>query len=232
MATTKSGPGPEKVPTPPPATRAAEEIQRFHALGRRVHDRAEADRIPLDAAARRVSTEEGLGLDAARKAARFAGLFDDHARDRVCLLCRIGRRPLSVNHVRRILKLKKGSDRLKWLKLAAKNGWTADRLELAMRLGEATEKGGAGGPRIGKPYDLHNALLDVIDHSREWKKRYEGVWRKDEAWPPILGVCSMDLEASRVRLTQTIALLEGLRDCATSLVERLTEIDQTMKKMP
>jgi hypothetical protein len=231
MAKTTNRSGLDKVTPAKPAERAAQEIRRFHGLGRRVLDKARAEGITADAAVQDLVDTEGVSLDGARKAARFAALFDDRALDRVCSLCLAGQRPLSVNHVRRVLRLKRPVDRLRWLELAAKGGWTAIRLDLAMKRDAATN-GGAGGPRIKKPADLLDALHQVVVQSGEWLKRYDAIWEKDEVWPPIIGLGSTDLEASRERLKEAKGLLKRLRDGATSLEERLTKIDHGLKKKP
>jgi hypothetical protein len=231
MTKTKIAPSPKKAPPATPAARAAEEIRRFHALGRRVLKRAEDDRIPKHKAAGLVSEEEGVSFDRARKAARFA-VFSDRARESVCSLCLTGKAPLSVAHVRRVLGLKRRSDSLMWLKRAAESGWSADRLELALNQGAATEKGGTGGPRIKMPIDLPDALQQVIVQSDGWLKRYEAAWQQDEAWPPIIGIDNADFEVSSVRLRKAKALLRRLRDGATALEERLKKIDRRLRKKP
>jgi hypothetical protein len=231
MTRTKIEPSPKKVIPATPARRAADEIRQFHALGHRVLKRAEADGIPKETAARRVSEVEGVSFDRARKAARFA-IFSESARESVCSLCLTGKRPLSVAHVRRVLGLRNRSDGLRWLRRAAKEGWSADRLELALNQEEATAKGGTGGPRIKMPIDLPDALQQVIVQSGEWLKRYDAVWQNKEAWPPTIGLDNADFDVSSVRLRKAKALLKRLRDGATSLEERLKKIDRRLKKMP
>jgi hypothetical protein len=231
MTKTKIAPSPKKAPPATMAERAAAEIRQFHALGRRVLERAEDDRIPKHRAALLVSDEEGVSFDRARKAARFA-VFSDRAREDVCSLCLAGKTPLSVAHVRRVLGLKRRSDSLMWLKRAAKESWSADRLELALNQEADTEKVGTGGPRIKMPIDLPDALQQVIVQSGEWLKRYEAAWQKDEAWPPIIGIDDADFDVSRVRLRKAKALLKRLRDGATSLEERLKKIDRRLRKKP
>jgi hypothetical protein len=65
--------------SPTPSTdgeRAARELRRFHELGRSILDRAESDGLSVLAAARIVATAS-VSLDRARKAARFAKLFEE-----------------------------------------------------------------------------------------------------------------------------------------------------------
>jgi hypothetical protein len=231
MAKTRQAPAPEKAPPATPAERAADEIRRFHALGRRVLERAEDDGIPKHRAARLVSDEEGVSFDRARKAVRFAALSDS-AMEGVCSLSLTEERPLSVAHVRRVLGLKRRSDWSLWLKRAAKCGWSADRLELALNREAAMEKSGTGGPRIRMPADLLDALRQVIVQSDEWLKRYAAIWQEGETWRHLATSEGTDRGAARVRLKQARARLKRLREGATSLEEQLAKIDRVLKRKP
>jgi hypothetical protein len=187
--------------------------------------------IPNQTAARLVSEEEGVSFDRARKAVRFAA-FSDGALESVCSLCLAEGRPLQVAHVRRVLGLKRRSDWLMWLKRAAKCGWSADRLELALNRGAAAEKAGTGGPRISMPADLLDALRHVIVQSDEWLRRYVTIWQKREARRLLATSDRTDREASGVRLRQARARLRGFREGAASLEDQLTKIERRLKRKP
>jgi hypothetical protein len=100
-------------------------------------------------AARLISTEAGISYDRAIKAARFAEQRDEVGLASIDALCAI--HPITVNHVRRVLKLEPAAQD-RWLRRAAEGGWQAHRLAREVRR-TSGEDAGAGGPSIRVPED-------------------------------------------------------------------------------
>ena len=227
----RSRKGPKATPQrATPAERAAAVIRGFHELGRRVQVLAAEPDSDVTTVARTLEDEEGISFDRCKKAARFAEEFTDRELDRLCAFCLTpGNYPLSVNHIRFVLGVADRATRMRLLKQAAEGGWTAGRLDQKVRA-LTGEKSGSGGPRLAPPGDLMDALEQVIKHSDEWLKRHDGIWSRDSAWPPVVGLGTAAPEDLRVRLQEARERVKRLREGAAKLEERLGAVDREVRR--
>jgi hypothetical protein len=208
-----------------PGELAATEIREFHALGERVRTRAAADRKAVVVAAQIIAAEEGISFDRARKAARFAEQRDEAGLARLDALCAI--HPITVNHVRRVLKLKPAAQD-RWLKRAAEGGWQAHRLAREIRRASG-EDAGAGGPAIRVPEDPFELIEQVIDATAPWLKKYDASWTVEGIWP-----AAADVEGDRTDLARRVGearrMLKHVTVCATELEARLGRLERALKR--
>jgi hypothetical protein len=204
----------------------AAEIRGFHALGKLVLARAARDGSSISSAAREVAEAKGASCDRARTAARFAGLFDEIALDRLCALRGM---PLTVDHVRKVLRLKGRAVRRKWLERAAKEHWPAGRLDRELRraLGGAA---GKGGPRLKPTDDPAEALEQVLSWTEGWLLRYEKLWQDDHAWPVGAGPYDTDQAELITQLRQAKKRLERLGVSARTLAGRFEALARKMRR--
>jgi hypothetical protein len=212
-----------------PARRSGDpphEVRGFHELGQRVLARAAEGNSSVSTAARAIAQEERGSLDRG-KAAAFAAHFPANELDRLCAFRSPEGHLLSVNHVRRVLPIKSGKRQLKLLELAAKKGWTADRLARVVPPRAIHDEAETPGPKLKYPKNLLDAFGDVYRWSEQWLKRYQGKWRQEVAWPikSRYGVSdSKDLaemiEKTKMTLGSALALFEnrtGVHNVAGSI---------------
>ncbi len=209
---------------PPRARRAPESILTFYELGHQVLERATQDSSSYAAAARALAVAENVSLDRARKAVLFARTF---SRQDVARLCNPGpdRSPLSADHIRRVLRIEDRRDRMDWLNRAAAGRWSARYLEREIQREEGGA-GGKGGPRLRPPGDLLEALDQILKHSDQWLKRYEGLWKHDFCWPPVVGLGMHEPAVLLGRLREARRQLGRLGQAAESLGERLARLER------
>jgi hypothetical protein len=210
-------------PTPAsPGDLAARQIREFHALGERFRARAEVEGSVVLRAARLVAIEEGMSYDRARKAARFAGQRDEAGLAKLDAI-----RPITVNHVRRVLKLKPAAQD-RWLRRAARSGWRAHRLAREVRRASG-EEAGAGGPSIRVPEDPFELIEQVIDATAPWLKKYDASWTVEGIWPS-----AADVEGDRTDLARRVGearrMLKHVAVCATELEARLGRLERSLKR--
>jgi hypothetical protein len=215
-----------KRPTPAsPGDLTARQIREFHALGERVRARAEVEGSVVLRAARLVAIEEGISYDRARKAARFAGQRDEAGLAKLDAICAI--RPITVNHVRRVLKLKPAAQD-RWLRRAARSGWQAHRLAGEVRR-DAGGEARAGGPSIRVPEDPFELIEQVIDATAPWLKKYDASWTVEGIWP-----AAADVEGDRTDLARRVGearrMLKHVAVCATELEARLGRLERSLKR--
>ena len=199
------------------------EIQRFHELGCRVLEKAAKDRSDVAAAACAVGELEGVSVDRARKAALFARRFPSRSLGWLCRLKSPDGTPLSVNHVRRILKVKNLGEWRSWFERAAKGGWSANRLNREIRQSVTTAPG-LGADRRSKNPETCTKLLDQLS---EWTEMREagrilttsGV--ETAAWPPATGLGDAEPAILLARLREVRKDLARLRQGAEILEDRL-----------
>jgi hypothetical protein len=205
-------------------------IRLFHGLGTRVRERAARDKKPMDSAARELADEEGVSYDRARKAARFASLCSENELAQICKLpMKSGKAPLSVNHVRQVLKFRRSVERLKWLRRAAEEDLSAADLEKAIGRSDAA-RAGLGGPKLRKPDDLLHALEQVIDRSDDWLKRHQQLWGDDACWPPMIGYGNSEPAKLAEQLDLAVGRLADLGEAAKALGERIGKLKPDVKK--
>ena len=172
---------------------------------------------------------EGVSVDRARKAALFARRFPKRSLGWLCKLKSPDGTPLSVNHVRRILKVKNLGEWRTWFERAAKGGWSANRLNREIRQSVPTARG-LGGPKVKEPGDLHEALDQLSEWTSVWLKRYDDVWSRDAAWPPATGLGDADPAILLARLREVQKDLARLRLGTEILEDRLKTVEKTVRK--
>jgi hypothetical protein len=208
-----------------PGELTARQIRDFHALGGRVRERAETEGMAVFRAARLIATEEGISYDRARKAARFAEQRDEVGLAKLDANCAI--RPITVNHVRRVLRLKPAAQD-RWLRRAAQSGWQAHRLAREVRRASG-EDAGAGGPSIRVPEDPFELIEQVIDATAPWLKKYDASWTVEGIWP-----AAADVEGDRTDLARRVGearrMLKRVAVCATELEARLGRLERALKR--
>jgi hypothetical protein len=213
-------------PTPlTPSERAAQQIRQFHALGKRVLARAVTDGKTIVVAAQFLASEQGVSFDRALKAARFARLFDERSLERLDKLCEIY--PLTINHIRRVLRVKSKTARYQWLKRAANGRWHPDRLQREIRLASG-DRHGAGGPQIRMPSDPLETIEQLNRRTEDWLKRYDAGWNVDVTWAGVANVADPDNLA--LRLAEGRRMLKRLLVCTTALEERLARLERSAKR--
>jgi hypothetical protein len=213
-------------PTPlTPSERAAHQIRQFHALGKLVLARAVTNDKTIVVAAQFLASEQGVSYDRAIKAARFARLFDDRSLERLDRLCEIY--PLTINHIRRVLRVKSKTARHQWLKRAADGRWQPDRLQREIRLATG-DRPGAGGPQIRMPSDPLETIEQVTRRTEDWLKRYNVGWNVDVTWAGAADI--VDQENLARRLAAGRRMLKRLLVCAAALEERLARLERSAKR--
>jgi hypothetical protein len=212
-------------PTPTPSERAAQQIRQFHALGKQVLARAVTNDNTILVAAQFLASEQGVSYDRAIKAARFARLFDDRSLERLDRLCEIY--PLTINHIRRVLRVKSKTARHQWLKRAADGRWRPDRLQREIRLASG-DRAGAGGPQIRMPSDPLETIEQLNRRTEDWLKRYNVGWNVDVTWSGMANIA--DPENLAQRLAEGRQLLKRLLVCTAALEERLARLERSAKR--
>ena len=102
----------------------------------------------------------------------------------------------------------------------------------AIRLSEPSrsdETSRRGGPRLTRLADLAEALEQIRVNTREWLKRYAGVSRNDDNWPPALETSGTAPSALVTSLDEARRGLRQLRVAAEDVAKRLDEIKRTVK---
>jgi hypothetical protein len=213
-------------PTPiTPSERAAHQIRRFHELGKLVLARADTDHKSILVTAQNLASEQAVSFDRALKAARFASLFDEKSLERLDKLCEIY--PLTINHIRRVLRVNSKTARYRWLKRAADGEWQADRLQREIQLATGN-RAGAGGPRIRTPADPFEAIEQVRRRTEEWLNRYDAIWGLDATWSESGEIADQANLAQR--LSECRGMLKWLHICSAALEERLTRLERSAKR--
>jgi hypothetical protein len=213
-------------PTPlTPSERAAQLIRQFHALGKLVLARAVTNDKTIVDAAQFLASEQGVSYDRALKAARFTRLFDDRALERLDKLCEIY--PLTINHIRRVLRVNSKTVRHRWLKRAADGRWQAGRLQREIQLATGDQPG-AGGPQIRTPADPFEAIEQVSRRTAEWLKRYDAIWGLEATWSETGEIADQANLAQR--LSECRGMLKRLQIRSAALEERLTRLERSAKR--
>jgi hypothetical protein len=218
-----------------PATREqeAKKLRDYYPLGLSVLSKARRSNRSVFQAGTAIASAKGVSADQARKAARFASAFSQGDLDRLCKLCLDPKNtPLTFNHVRRVLWLKPQKKRMDLLTKSAQGGWTSAQLERAIRLSEpnrSEESSRRGGPRLTRPADLAEALEQIHSQTQEWLKRYAGVWRNDDNWPPALETGGTVPSALVASLDEARRGLRQLSAAAEDAATRLDKIKRTVK---
>lgn len=204
---------------------AAQQIRQFHELGTRVRARAVSDQSTILVAAQDLASKDGVSYDRARKAARFATLFDDKSLEQLDRLCKTY--PLTINHIRRVLGLNSKTARERWLKRAATNRWPSERLkrEIVVATGR---KHGAGGPKMRLPADAVEAIEQVIRRTEDWLKRYGASWGLDVTWSRAAEITD-PADLAR-RLAESRRMLKRLLDGTKALEERLARLERAVTR--
>ena len=209
------------------------EIAEFYTLGVRVLAFADKNSISITSAAR-AFVKQGLGFDRAEKAAAFARLYRRSPPHWLFKLRTAAGKPLSVNHVRRILSIKDVEKQRELLTRAADRGWGADRLahEIAPRgkiAGHRPPLAGRAGPKAKRPIDLTDTLVKVSRWAEEWLTRYDSVWAVDAAWPPILGLGEKDPADLAEMVGEVIGSLKRIQENSEALTERLIVLRRRLR---
>jgi hypothetical protein len=213
---------PKRSGGPKPEARAERAIRNFHVLGQKALQlRKEQEDKPFRQVLRELAEAERTHYDRAKKAARFAELYDESSLVELSR-ARVNGRPLSLNHVRRLIMVRLKADRASLLKRVVKEGWTAERLgrEIAKRRAEPRK----GGPRLRGPRSLDEGLDQIARWTTDWLKHYEGNWVGKAAWlkPPRRGAVS---DKRKERIKEVRALVQRLKKEASVLDERLGTLD-------
>lgn len=218
------------------------EILRFHALGLRVLKKVAEDNVDEARAARFVGELEGVSIDRAMKAAMFARRLQNRSLNKLCDIRFRDGTPLSVNHLRRVLKVKDPGDWRAWLERAASAGWSANRRyrEIKQTIKTSPTKDGPqatkaagprprlGGPRVKGPVDLIDTLDQVSERSEAWLKRYDAVWSRETAWPDKIGLGDADPAAIKTRLCEIREDLVRLQGGVKAMVGRIKAIEEDL----
>jgi hypothetical protein len=215
---------------PSAGDRAAKNLRFCHELGGRVLARAGKGDGSVNAAAKAIASSDGTSFDQAKKAARFAKDFKKADLKTLRTLClKPGNTPLAFSHIRRVLRVNGRAERMKWLRIAAQGGWSADQLDA--EIGKSNDDGAdSGGPRLRPPRDLSDALEKLRIHNRAWLKRYNEIWKHTQHWPPNLPLGETDAARLADRLEKEKARLHGLAVAATELSKRLAQVKKTLPK--
>ena len=204
-------------------------IRAFFKVGQRVLDRAKQDGLKNDTAARVISKKGSLGFDAARNAHRFARRFDEQALNKLLDLCRAPEHtPLTVNHIRRALRTGNSSEMLTWLARAAKEGWTAKRLDREIPKQTRGESKPIGSP-LKEPANLVEVLDQVQQQSDAWLKRYKQRWSLDKYWPPTIGFGEVEPTTLSEQIREARSRLVRVREATEELERRLSSVDLRVK---
>jgi hypothetical protein len=213
-------------PTPlTPSERAAQQIRQFHALGKLVLARAVTNNKTILVAAQFLASEQGVSYDRAIKAARFTRLFDERSLQRLDKLCKIY--PLTINHIRRVLRIESKTARYQWLERAADGRWQADRLQREIQLATG-DRVGAGGPQIRMPSDPLETIEQINRRTEDWLKRYDAGWNVDVTWTGVAKIA--DPANLTRRLAEGRRMLKRLLVCTTALEERLARLERSAKR--
>jgi uncharacterized coiled-coil protein SlyX len=142
-------------------------------------------------------------------------------------------KPLSVNHVRRVLPVKDPKRRRELLELAAGKGWSVSRLGREVSLARpAASKPDPGqkrpGPEVKPPGDLADALAEITRWGEEWLTRYDSVWVLDKHWPPSLGLGDKTPHELAEMVLEVRGSLERLRKSSAALDRRLKALEESL----
>jgi hypothetical protein len=213
-------------PTPlTPSERAAQQIRQFYAHGKLVLARAVTNDKTIVVAAQFLASEHGVSYDRALKAARFARLFDEKSLERLDKLCEIY--PLTINHIRRVLRVESKTARYQWLKRGADGRWQADRLQREIQL-VTGDRSGAGGPQIRMPSDPFETIEQLNRRTEDWLKRYDVGWNVDVTWSGVANIA--DPENLAQRLAAGRRMLKRLLVSTAALEERLARLERSAKR--
>jgi hypothetical protein len=215
---------------PGAAEKAAKKLRSYYKLGCSVLVRADKRDGSVKAAAEASTSSNTMNFDQATKAARFAKDFTEGDLETLCGLCvKPGNVPLVFTHIRRVLRVASQAERMRWLRRAAQNGWSSDRLD--MEIGRSSDdESDRGGPRLTPPRDLRDALAKVRSQNRAWLKRYDAIWLHAEGWPPKLPLGETEAATLADRLKQERKRLGRLAAAAKALQGRLAEVENSLPR--
>lgn len=157
------------------ARRMIDNIYRFYRLGQR------ANLQKKDLSTAEFAAANGVNVYTMRVVRRFAREYDEQALDELCSLRRPNGLPLHWGHAHYLLALP-SEKRRRFAKKAAKEGWVAPQLRVAVQAEcrRGGDKNKTHGRRMKEPVSAEAGLLQLIADSGLWCRRADIARRKVE----------------------------------------------------
>jgi hypothetical protein len=159
-----------KSPTEPPAVkRALQKLRAFYRDGQAVIDAAGGKtRRQLDPkdVVKTFARERGRYPDYYWQAAKFARTYTEEQFEELCCLRRPDGKPLSPNHVIRLLLVRDRRRRQGFQTRAIREGWSASRLYDEIRQIQVASS--SAGPPFKEPESVDEALIQIANQTGRW----------------------------------------------------------------
>lgn len=169
---------PTAKPTDPPDPATEAKAQRMISNVRSHYDRGRrANSSDSELSTVEFAAANGVNVYTMRKDRRFARLYSE---DQVTVLLALRRPnglPLHWGHVEYLLQIEGADERRKFGERAARQGWSAQQLRVAIQ-GKFGGKGSGHGSRIKPPANAEAGLLQLIEASEGMRARCRVVMEK------------------------------------------------------
>jgi hypothetical protein len=217
---------PTAKPTDPPDPATEAKAQRMISNVRSHYDRGRrANSSDSELSTVEFAAANGVNVYTMRKDRRFARLYSE---DQVTVLLALRRPnglPLHWGHVEYLLQIEGADERRKFGERAARQGWSAQQLRVAIQ-GKFGGKGSGHGSRIKPPANAEAGLLQLIEASEGMRARCRVVMEKLAQ----AGNVSARLARQAAVTAEELQLLETVVRKARKELEELAERPGTKKK--
>jgi len=211
-----------------PATEA--KAQRMVANARAHYDRGRRANAPdCELSTVEFAAANGVNMYTMRKDRRFARLYTEDEVGALLELRRPNGLPLHWGHVGYLLQVQDANKRRQFEQRAAREGWSAQQLRVAIQ-GKFGGRGSGHGSRIKRPTNAEAGLLQLVEESEGMRGRCRVVMEKVAETGKVSARLSKQAESTAGELSQLEKVIRKARKELDEVAKRPATRKRTGKK--